>query len=93
MNVDPESNVSFLKLLYCGPVEKTASPQGVNFKIQKRASKGNRGVAPEKIKEIFDFVCFIKAKEAIDPTQVYFWTREWKEMEREADKGKVCSQR
>jgi hypothetical protein len=46
------------------------------------------GLPSEKIKEILDFVCFIKAKEAIDPTQAYFWTRKWQEMEREADKDK-----
>ena len=39
----------------------------------------------EKIKEVLDFVCFIKAKEAIDPSQIYFWTRQWQYMEREAD--------
>jgi len=46
------------------------------------------GLPSDKIKEILDFVCFIKAKEAIDPTQAYFWTRKWQEMEREADKDK-----
>ncbi len=46
------------------------------------------GLPSEKIKEILDFACFIKAKEAIDPTQAYFWTRKWQEMEREADKDK-----
>ena len=46
------------------------------------------GLPSDKIKEILDFVCFIKAKEAIDLTQAYFWTRKWQEMEREADKDK-----
>ena len=46
------------------------------------------GLPSEKIKEILDFVCFIKAREAIDPTQAYFWTRKWQEMENEADKDK-----
>jgi len=46
------------------------------------------GLPSEKIKEVLDFVCFIKAKEAIDPTQTYFWTKKWQEMEREADKDK-----
>ena len=46
------------------------------------------GLPSEKIKEILDFVCFIKAKEAIDPTKAYFRTRKWQEMEREADKDK-----
>jgi len=46
------------------------------------------GLPSDKIREILDFVCFIKAKEAIDPSQVYFWTRKWQDMEREADEDK-----
>ena len=42
----------------------------------------------EKIKEVLDFVYFIKAKEVIDPTQTYFWTKKWQDMEREADMDK-----
>ena len=42
----------------------------------------------KKIKEVLDFVCFIKAKENIDPTQTYFWTKKWQDMEREADMDK-----
>jgi len=43
---------------------------------------------PSKLKAILDFVCFIKAKEAIDPTQSYFWTQEWQGLERSVDKDK-----
>jgi len=46
------------------------------------------GLPSEKIKEILDFVCFIKAKDAIDPAQAYFWTSKWQDMERGADKDK-----
>ncbi|MFQ5456639.1 MAG: hypothetical protein ACE5EA_10660 [Nitrospirota bacterium] len=46
------------------------------------------GLPSEKIKEIIDFVCFIKAKEVIDPTQSYFWTKKWQDMEKEADMDK-----
>jgi len=42
----------------------------------------------EKLKEILDFTYFIKAKDAIDPSQAFFWTRKWQDMEREADKDK-----
>jgi len=35
-------------------------------------------------------VHFIKAKEAIDPTQAYFWTKRWQEEEKEADKDKAA---
>ncbi len=39
----------------------------------------------EKIKEVLDFICYIKAKEFIDPSQAYFWSRQWQQMEKEAD--------
>jgi hypothetical protein len=42
----------------------------------------------EKVKEILDFACFIRAKDAIDPSQAYFWTTRWQKMEAEADKDK-----
>jgi hypothetical protein len=46
------------------------------------------GLSAEKIKEILDFTYFIKAKDAIDPSQAYFWTRKWQEMEADADEDK-----
>jgi hypothetical protein len=45
-------------------------------------------LTPEKLKEVLNFVCFIKAKDVIDPTQAYFWTKKWQRMEKEADKNK-----
>ena len=36
-----------------------------------------QGLPEDKIKEILDFTYFIKAKDAIDPSQAYFWTRKW----------------
>jgi len=41
------------------------------------------GLSAEKVKEILDFAYFIKAKDAIDPSQAYFWTTKWQSMERE----------
>ena len=55
---------------------------------KKELLKEMEGLPSEKIKEILDFVCFIKAREVIDPTQAYFWTKKWQAMEREADKDK-----
>ena len=46
------------------------------------------GLSAEKIKEILDFAYFIKAKDAIDPSQAYFWTIKWQNMEKEADEDK-----
>lgn len=41
-----------------------------------------------KVKEILDYVHFIKAKDVIDPSQSYFWTRNWQAMEKEANRDK-----
>ena len=46
------------------------------------------GLSAEKVKEILDFTYFIKAKDAIEPSQAYFWTTKWQNMEREVDKDK-----
>lgn len=48
------------------------------------------GLPSRKLKEILDFVCFLKAREAIDPSQSYFWTQKWQEMERKANKDKLA---
>lgn len=44
-----------------------------------------KGLPSRKLKEILDFVSFIKAKEFIDPSQLYFFTKKWQAMEKEAD--------
>lgn len=46
------------------------------------------GLSDEKVKEILDFTYFIKAKDSIDPSQSYFWTKKWHDMEKEADRDK-----
>jgi len=46
------------------------------------------GLPYEKIKEVLDFVYFIKVKDVIDPTELYFWTKQWQTLEQEADKDK-----
>lgn len=46
------------------------------------------GLPFEKIKEVLDFVYFIKVKDIIDPTEFYFWTKQWQTLESEADKDK-----
>lgn len=57
-------------------------------KYRKELLKEIEELPSEEIKEVIDFVCFIKAKKAIEPSQVYFWTKKWQEMEKEADKDK-----
>jgi hypothetical protein len=45
-------------------------------------------LSADKIKEVLDFAYFISAKDAIDPSQAYFWTKKWQAMEAEADQDK-----
>lgn len=42
----------------------------------------------EKIQELLDFICFLKVKDFIDPEQMYFWTKQWQDMEKEAEVDK-----
>lgn len=60
----------------------------LNVEYKKDLLREIEGLPFDKLKEILDFVCFIKAREVIDPTQAYFWTRKWQDMERDADKDK-----
>jgi len=48
------------------------------------------GMPSRKLKEILDFICFLKAREVIDPSQSYFWSQKWQKMERNADKDKLA---
>jgi hypothetical protein len=58
------------------------------LKYKKEILQEIHGLPPGKLKEVLDFVCFIKAKDAIDPSQAYFWTKKWQEMEQAAEKDK-----
>lgn len=60
--------------------------QGVDYK--EELLRQIEGLSAEKIKEILDFAYFISAKDAIDPSQAYFWTKKWQAMESEADQDK-----
>lgn len=44
-----------------------------------------RNLPQNLARDVLGFVCFIKARRFIDPTQAYFWTRKWQEMEEKAD--------
>jgi hypothetical protein len=59
-----------------------------NTEIREELLREIEGLSTEKIKEILDFTYFIKAKDAIDPSQAYFWTSTWQKMEKEAEKDK-----
>jgi hypothetical protein len=57
-------------------------------KYKRELIKEVEGLPSVKMKEILDFVYFLKAKDTIDPTQMYFWTKQWQDMEKEADSDK-----
>lgn len=47
-----------------------------------------KGLTASKAKEVLDFICFVKHKEAfskIDPTQAYFFTPKWQALEKTAE--------
>ena len=55
---------------------------------KKELLKEIKGLPSDKVKEVLNFICFIKAKEAIDPAQAYFWTKKWQKMEKGADRDR-----
>lgn len=59
----------------------------------KELQKMLKSLPSDKLKEVLDFVQFLKTKEMIDPSQAYFWTKKWQQMEKEAEedikKGRV----
>ena len=62
--------------------------QAVKEKLTEEILEELEGLPKEKLKEVLGFVSYMKAKEAIDPTQAYFWTRGWQKMEADAEKDK-----
>ena len=61
----------------------------VDTSIQKKELLSQIESLPaEMLQEILDFTYYLKAKDAIDPAQVYFWTKKWQKMEIEADQDK-----
>lgn len=58
------------------------------LRYKKEILQEIHGLPSGKLKEVLNFVYFIKTKEAIDPTQSYFWTKKWQAGEEEADKDK-----
>jgi hypothetical protein len=60
--------------------------QGMDYK--EELMRQIEGLPADKIKEVLDFAYFISAKDAIDPSQAYFWTKKWQTMEADADQDK-----
>lgn len=51
--------------------------QTVKINLTEEIIEELEGLSKEKLREVLGFVSYIKAKEAIDPTQAYFWTKGW----------------
>ena len=47
-----------------------------------------RMLPPSQLRELRTYVHFLKARRAIDPTQLYFWTTRWQAWEHDADADK-----
>ncbi len=62
--------------------------QAAKTKLKEEIVEELEGLSRGKLQEILGFVSYVKAKDAIDPTQAYFWTKGWQKMEAEADKAK-----
>lgn len=47
-----------------------------------------RALAPPQLRELRVYVSFLKARDTIEPRQLYFWTKRWQAWEREAEADK-----
>lgn len=47
-----------------------------------------KSIPTNKLKNLLDYIRFLKIMDSIDPTQLYFWTKRWQKMEREIEKDK-----
>lgn len=56
--------------------------------VAKEIAEEIKTLAPSQLRELKIYVYFLKARQAIDPAQLYFWTRHWQGWEREAEADK-----
>ncbi|MDD2717416.1 MAG: hypothetical protein PHW04_16115 [Candidatus Wallbacteria bacterium] len=56
--------------------------------IRKELIRQMESLPSEKIREILDFVLFIKSRDLIDTDQLYFWSERWQKMEQAVEKEK-----
>lgn len=47
-----------------------------------------RTLAPPQLRELRVYVSFLKLRDTLDPTQLYFWTKRWQMWEHEAEADK-----
>lgn len=56
--------------------------------LAKRVIEEVRTLPAPQLRELRAYVYFLKARRAIDPAQLYFWTKRWQEWEQEAEADK-----
>lgn len=57
--------------------------------IMKEISEELSELDTENLREILDFIRFIRVKKVIDTSQAYFWTKKWQQWEKEAEEDKL----
>jgi hypothetical protein len=56
--------------------------------LAKEVMQEVRTLPTSRLREVRAYVYFLKARETVDPTQLYFWTKRWQALEREAEADK-----
>lgn len=56
--------------------------------LAKEVIEELRTLGASQLRELRSYVYFLKTSGAIDPTQLYFWTKRWQAWEQEAEADK-----
>lgn len=56
--------------------------------VKKEIINQINDLKPDGLKEVLDFVLFVKVKKTIEPSQAYFWTKTWQRLEKEVNEDK-----
>jgi len=56
--------------------------------LAKEVIEELRNLPAPQLRELRAYVYFLKARETVDPSQLYFWTKQWQGWEHEAEADK-----
>ncbi|MBI3319562.1 MAG: hypothetical protein HYZ89_03135 [Candidatus Omnitrophica bacterium] len=56
--------------------------------ITKEVIEEIRSLPAPALRELRSYAYFLKSRRAIDPTQLYFWTKRWQRWEQDAEADK-----
>lgn len=59
--------------------------------LQAQLTSEMKTLPPGCIREVLDFVRFLRLRRSIDPSQAYFWTRRWQAKEKAVERNKKSS--